>query len=393
MKHYIKLFLLLSIFTTACKHKNQPRFDEVVKIKIELKKSNQTDVSQILKNIELIPLETTEKSVFGEVKRIRANDSYLYILDYNNNPIKMFNKKNGKFVSEIGHKGAGPGEYVQITDFLINNDTIYIFAWNGNKKWIRYSSDNQFLYETSMSFPFSEICLIGDNRYIVHVGNGTVSTESDYYLYNIDKNFGVLSKLMPKKSPEDINFPIQQNHFSKTEEHILYIREYCDTLFTISQDFTIHPKYHLDFGNNWCTKQFLKEYYDKPFFEIYNAIDKNEFVKHVNVWETNTQLIISYIIQHEIPLGKRGYDYLSIYFKETGEIYNYKNSRENILTKLIIRPYWADDSQITGLISSEELLDIADEISPDDPFAQKIKKCAEQINEFANPILVMCRFK
>jgi len=387
MKYFVPILLFL-FFLTACTWQKETQ-SRVTKIEIDPKQSNQADILQIIKSVELIPLETNDNSIFGNIKRVRADGNHLYILDYNDNPVKIFTK-NGKFVAEIGHRGRGPGEYIQIDDFLISEDVIHIYAWSGNRKWIRYSFDNRFLYETDMFFPLDEICQISDNRYLIYVGNGTVSNECDYYLYCIDKDFEIQSRLQPKRSPEDINFPIQQNHFSKSSDCILYIREFCDTLFTISHDLTIQPKYRLDFGKNWYSNSFLKEYHGRSFFEIYNAVDKNEYAKHINVLETSTQLIISYIIQHDIPLGKRGRAYLAIYSNETENIYNYADSHDNIFAKLFLRPYLVDTDgdQIIGLIDAEEILDIASKINIDNPIAEKVKKCAEQIDKSSNPILI-----
>jgi hypothetical protein len=45
------------------------------------------------------------------------------------------------------------------------------------------------------------------------------------------------------------------------------------------------------------------------------------------------------------------------------------------------------------LINADELLDLASEITGNDAVSEKIKKCAEQISETDNPVLVRFDFK
>jgi hypothetical protein len=373
---------------TACSHGNTISSKKIIEIKITPNESNQVDILQLIESIDLVPLETNDNSLIGNVRTVKADENYLYVLDYNDSPIKMFSK-DGKFISEIGHKGAGPGEYIQISNFFPSNDTINFFAWSGNKKWIRYSNDNKFLYETNMYFPFDEICPLNKDKYLLYVANGIVSDESACYLYCIDKNFKIQSRLDPKIPPTDILFNIAQTHFFQNSEYILYMKDYCDTVYTVSHDLDIQPKYHLDFGKNWYSKSFFKEYYDKNAFQIYAAVNQREYAKFISFCENKEHLIVGYCIQHD----KTDCFYITIYFKNTGKSFNFKSASTDLLVNLIVHPHCVGEEQFVSLIPAYELLEIASKIDADESVLEKIKKCVKQIDESSNPVLVRYNFK
>ncbi|GHT78172.1 hypothetical protein FACS189464_1150 [Bacteroidia bacterium] len=140
----------------------------------------------MIKDFKIIPLETNDNCLIKQVKSIKSYNDDWYIQDFADVPVKVFSK-DGKSVSEIGHKGGGPGEFLHFADFIVDKGAVHIFGWSGNRKWIRYSNSNQFLFETAMSFPFDHICKIDNNNYLAYVGHGTVFDESSYYLVSVHK--------------------------------------------------------------------------------------------------------------------------------------------------------------------------------------------------------------
>jgi hypothetical protein len=388
---YTTISLSCILVFSACK---QQHVDEnIARIQIDAEKINKVDILQVVENIHLTPLETGDNCLIGNIRRIKTDEANFYMLDYNDNPVKIFSK-DGKFISEIGYKGTGPGEYIQLCDILISKDTVSLFAWSGNKKWLRYSNKNRFLYETDMSFPFDNVCQIDDNKYLAYVSNGTVSSESMCYLYCISENFELLSRLDPKISPTDIPLAAVQNHFFQNAKYTFYIKEYCDTVYTISNDLSIHPKYQLDFGKNWYSESFLERYHDQDLITIHNAINQNKYARFVNFYETDKHILVSYNL-HRDKGKQHEYDaYLAVYSKDTGTTLNFKSSPENsIWVDLMIHPYCVQGDQFVSLINADKLLDLASKIDGDDVFSKKVKVCAKQISETDNPVLVRFDFK
>jgi hypothetical protein len=390
MKCVIAFIYVAAFF--ACRQNCLAISGDVTEIRIVSGEANRTDLLQFIEDIHLTPLETGNDCLIGNVRRVKAEAGRFYITDYADNPVKVFSG-DGKFVSAIGRKGAGPGEYIQISDMLVSGDTVSIFAWNGNKKWIRYSIKNRFLYETGISFPFDDICRMENGNYLVYITNATVSSESNFSLCLVDKNLKMRLRLDPKKPPEDIPLPVEQNNFYRSAEHntLFYLKEYSDTVYTISDNLDILPKYHLDFGKNWYTKNFLKRYHDSHYMEIHGAVNRNKYARFVNFWENDSHAIVNYYISREG--GERDYEtYLAVYCKRTGKTFVFKSAPGNA-ANLVIHPYCVWDNLFTGLIATDELLDLASSMTGNDPVSEKIRKCAEQVSEGDNPVLVQFRFK
>ena len=67
----------------------------------------------------IIPLETTEESIIGEINKLEIVHDTLYILDEDQNMIFLFDK-TGKYITRIDDVGRGPQEYLGIADFHID---------------------------------------------------------------------------------------------------------------------------------------------------------------------------------------------------------------------------------------------------------------------------------
>ena len=390
---YTPIVLSCIFLLSACEEQDKSVNKNITEIQIDSEKSNRIDILQVVEDVHFTPLETGDNCLIGNVRGMKTDENSFYIMDYGDNAVKMFSK-DGKFVSEIGHKGQGPGEHIQISDILINRDTISLFAWSGNKKWIRYSDSNRFLYETDMAFPFNNICQIEDNKYLTYVSNSTVSSESACYLYCIDTNFNLLLRLDPKIPPTDIALAVAQNHFFQNGEYTFYIKEYCDTIYSISNDLNIHPKYHLDFGKNWYSRKFLERYHDRDFITIHDAINQNKYARFINFFVTEKHVLVNYYI-HRDNGKQHEYDtYLAVYCKNTANVLNFKGSTAgNTWVDLMARPYCVQGNQFVGLVEADKLLNLASKINEEDALSKKVKACAKQIGETDNPVLVRFNFK
>ncbi|MFD2873337.1 6-bladed beta-propeller [Mucilaginibacter ximonensis] len=88
------------------------------------------NASDFFTEVNYIPLETTDESLFGSINKLVVTDDYFIILDHNTRSILIFNK-NGKFHTKIKGTDGAP-----IWDFSVNKFT----------KEIRYSRDQYKSY-------------------------------------------------------------------------------------------------------------------------------------------------------------------------------------------------------------------------------------------------------
>ena len=126
-KTFIYLNIVLSLLT-SCSSKQKPQQvqDENKQLEksfytIDLSKDfsgsdNQTLLlSDIVEDVEYVKLETTDNCLVGSSwsARIFATDEDIYVLNnYSDGKLFCFNRKTGKFISQIGSIGQGPKEMI-----------------------------------------------------------------------------------------------------------------------------------------------------------------------------------------------------------------------------------------------------------------------------------------
>ena len=108
--------LILFFFLFSCATKNKR--EDLVEINIEPNKAGKYEIIDFIQDVQFIPLQTNDLSLIKAIREIKADNNHWYISDLSHFPIKLFDKK-GLFVSEVGKKGNGPGEFVDILDFFI----------------------------------------------------------------------------------------------------------------------------------------------------------------------------------------------------------------------------------------------------------------------------------
>ena len=75
-------------------------------------------LSDIVKEIEIIPLETCPKSIFKFIDNIIVTENDLFV----NARISVlrFDRKTGLFINQIGSRGQGPEEFISCAGIGVN---------------------------------------------------------------------------------------------------------------------------------------------------------------------------------------------------------------------------------------------------------------------------------
>lgn len=122
MLNYLFIIILIG-FISSCSTKRDKPIQEgnLETIRFDENQVRELPFSSFVDTIELIPLETTEKNLIGEVNRIVFDDNKYYVRSTNsmqNGKLFVFDK-DGKFLQQIGRKGGGPDEYIEMDDSLL----------------------------------------------------------------------------------------------------------------------------------------------------------------------------------------------------------------------------------------------------------------------------------
>jgi hypothetical protein len=144
-----------------------------IDIEKQLREEKSVSLSSIGKILEYIPLETTPNSMMGDIQNIQFTTDYIFITARSAYGLLQFDRK-GKFIRIVGSRGRGPGEYRQIRDFCLDQNTkkIYINSCWSSCEILEYNFNGQYI--SSFKQP------LDDNAFLVYDTIGFVFEVADY---------------------------------------------------------------------------------------------------------------------------------------------------------------------------------------------------------------------
>lgn len=128
------------------------------------------DISEIVDSITYIPLETNDDCLMGDVYEAVLKGGYVFVQDSKH--IYTFDGQ-GNFIAQIGRVGNGPGEYVNIDAFYVDDISETVGVVCGYKESILcYDFHGKYLRTLKMSKSDSRqinnISVLPDGRMVAH---------------------------------------------------------------------------------------------------------------------------------------------------------------------------------------------------------------------------------
>lgn len=104
----------------------------------------QLSLTDISSSIQVIQLETNDKSLLNFIQDVKQNDGKLYVVDLAGR-ILVFDIQ-GRFLYQLGKQGNGPGEYSYVSSFSVDEASEQFFIAAGRKLMV-YSGENTLIAE------------------------------------------------------------------------------------------------------------------------------------------------------------------------------------------------------------------------------------------------------
>lgn len=159
------LFMLLLILNISCNQNNELVITENV-----THDSNSTlKFNDLIYDCEIIPIKLNDQIFLSENVELCYSNNLFYLIDYEvNNKIIVLNNV-GEFQNCIGSKGNGNGEYLNIQDYSINNDTVSIYSNHSDEEY-QYLTSGQFLKKNKIQPHFNKVLPMGNGRHFLYIG-------------------------------------------------------------------------------------------------------------------------------------------------------------------------------------------------------------------------------
>lgn len=195
-------------------------------------KKKTVQLSSIGNELEYIPLETTSESVLKRINHIAFSNSFIFISDFQR--LLQFDRK-GNFIRQIGTIGRGPGEYIHVTTFCIDEklDRVYIIAW-GTKSVLEFDFQGNFIRSFQKPFDSGHFVINDTNSFVFQLVDGVAGSDSDFKLYITDNNGRPLIKIRNyNKRTSTHGILIGKTPMYFFNDSIRYMQFGNDTLYTM----------------------------------------------------------------------------------------------------------------------------------------------------------------
>lgn len=207
----------------------------IIDLESNINREKVVPLSSIGKELEYIPLETTPNSIFKSINQIFFSETYIFISDFNK--LLQFDR-TGKFIRQVGSNGRGPGEYIHVTGFCIDqkNEKIYIAAW-GIHSIQEFDFNGNFIRSFNQPFFSSQFLVKDTNRFVFRLNYNDKTTDSDFKLYITDTNAIPIVKIKDYiKHTREVTFTISVTPMYVFDNNFHFMQFCVDTLFTLKND-------------------------------------------------------------------------------------------------------------------------------------------------------------
>jgi len=319
-----------------------------------------------IKELKYIPLETRSECLMSSVRKILVLENKIYILDNDvANSIFVFSLE-GKFIYKINKQGKGPGEYLSLTDFDVDNLGNIFVNDQMSRKIIKYSNHGTNFLEIF----HNDLCYL----YLNYISDSLVIFE-DYRYFTDIKNkkepCGIVYWNPVTKKVVDRFFPLRKRNYEEiarttdrviwnSGERLSYLRSFSDTIFELQENGPI-AKYAFKFP--------IKI---RPFSDLEHLVEvKNKF---------------------EIAMGKYGAVITNFYeteeflfmnfnvFEELHYFYYKKNEKRTLTGKAVLK----NQAIMTGIIADAIYDDYFISVIQDGQLALYLKEAKSNAKWFKN---------
>lgn len=265
-KYFFKTLTLLAIIFIACNSKNEKEstFD-IINVDISLS----GNIEDFVRKIEIIPLETHNHCLLGQLKRIYFSRNYFILWD-NNNVISLFDI-NGNFISNSAHCiGQGPNEYIIITACSFNEYSNCIEIVTPNDIFF-YDLDFNLISKKSIptqprttsekwSLYWGYIFDLDKNKHIILP---TTVSKDPYQLYIYDSENNKIIKRIDYSNDVISGLTMQNLNIRANNDSLLFFSppafDYYHYIMDV-QSMQMKKHFKFDFGNRNLTRKDLNRF-------------------------------------------------------------------------------------------------------------------------------------
>lgn len=392
MKHLQILSAIGILLSTSCMNKEEK--SSIPVLNIDPTNSTTLNFSRIFDHYEIIPLCNDTVNLLTKPFKIEIKDSLIYFS--NANSLYSYTHE-GKCKLKINNVGVGPGEYLSLADFSLNDNCIEINDRDGRKIY-RYTYDGVYLNSFNhrlFSYSFKKL----EDHYIFHSGClYNKELNNDYRVNILDEN-GHIKKSYFKidKYEREINI-MEYSNFASFNDTLSF--SYCLSNYIYDINSETNKRLKINFGDYNLPYNYIKEH--NNIIDFMNSIKNVKYASLIDGYKESSKfLFFSYAFQGERPFV--------LLNKSTNQVYHFNRFNDDLLFEnTSIRTGYAElpvlltNEAYYRFIEASDIIEILEEhkksLTPEEwtKFKQKHEKLyqiSQNISAESNPVIVKYYFK
>lgn len=244
IKKIMKLvFILLGVY--ACDTASHTKNDYPTVYDIQFKDdADSISLSKQIEKIDCLVLENAKSSEIFSLDKIKFENNLIYIADYHGSKIVAYDM-SGKYMFNIDKKGSGPGEYLEIKSFTVDEHFIYVLDNYNHKIFIYDCFTGAIKGERPLSIVAWDIETLSDGNFIFAFAPMTQINmkQSSHLLFVMDKDFNIIQRLLPYNENQKVAFS-PRSFFTSNEDNIIYSSMLFDR-YTVIPRKNVDSLYHV----------------------------------------------------------------------------------------------------------------------------------------------------
>lgn len=321
-KYFAKISCALSILASlAILHScnEQTPNTKTEKISVNLNQSGDTiRLTDLFSSVKTVRLETNEQSIIGEFNKILLYQDTLYIST--GTEILTFDIE-GSFIHKHAMHGKGPGEYLSISDILIDPKKQHIIILDATaQKIIEYDMNFTFVSEFSTNRYAMNFAMGKGGNILLYCGYDTGGAKLDHVIIYNDGR--LISNHLPidSKKAKYLHYRMF-DLLSYYEDHVALTIPHNDTVYYLDSE-SFYPRYIIDIGKKRIPAEiYEQEYKDIADFSINKLLGSNLAYGIFGYLESDNQLFFRYDERKKeegTPYGRLE-KYFVLHHKATGK--------------------------------------------------------------------------
>ncbi len=378
-------FMILLYILMGCNDKSSVREQDCL-LKFDTRNWNveKQIALNTIEEINLLPLETSDSVLIGEISKIVCTQKYYFIADNKYSKKIFVFDKHGKYLYSIGKIGQGPGEHLNLADFIVDEDKniVYILDRESSKLFIYNLTNGDFIRNIKLKFWSNNFAQITPELFVFWSLTPNPKLNAPLIYYNI---LNGQTKTYLKYDEYDTSIFSRYNIINS--DKILYSSFLRDEVYSITKD-GVTPYIKFDFGDKLIPAGKIKNANTKSIIELISNSSAEWSYNATNFLETSDFLTFN--------LSVRNRTIFAIYSKKSG-IYLYGSSYEGLFKLLgSISNIAIDGENFISVVNSrrlEALIRSVREKKYDTSLIENWSITDSLDLRNANPILVLTKYK